>query len=172
MEFRIERRGEMVLTGLTMRANCEGGANSREIPAFWGECHAKGHVETLGRAMNRDSAMAIMGVCVNDFDEATGTFTYMVGIERPRDEKARKALPAGCREIRVAAGTWAVFPSHGPLPGAIQEVWKRIYAEWFPTSGYEHADRPDLEVYPKGNTSDADYYCEVWLPVRKAAASA
>ncbi len=168
MEFRIERRGEMVLAGLAFRASTDGGANLREIPAFWEECHRKGHVEALGRAMNRDSTMAIMGVCVNDYDEATRSFTYLVGIERPREARARKALPPGCREIPVAAGTWAVFPSRGPLPGAIQEVWKRIYSEWFPTSGYEHADRPDLEVYPTGNTSAADYICEVWLPVRKA----
>jgi AraC family transcriptional regulator len=172
MEFRIERRGEMVLTGLTMRASTEGGANFRDIPAFWEQCHKKGHVEALGRAMNRDSTMAIMGVCMNDFDEATKAFTYLVGIERPRDEGARNALPPGCAEIPVPGGTWAVFPSHGPLPGAIQEVWKRIYSEWFPTSGYEHAERPDLEVYPTGNTSATDYYCEVWLPVRKAGSSA
>ncbi len=169
MEFRIERRDEMVLTGLAMRANCEGGANFRDIPKFWDECHARGHVGALARAANSDSRMAVMGVCVNDFDEATKSFTYMVAIERPRQAKARKGLPPGCREIRVASGTWAVFPSRGPLPGAIQEVSKRIYSEWFPTSGYEHADRADLEVYLEGNTSDPGYTCEVWIPVKKAA---
>jgi AraC family transcriptional regulator len=122
-------------------------------------------VEALARAVNEDSRMAVMGVCLNDFDEATKAFTYMVAIERPADEGARKALPAGCREVPVAAGTWAVFPSRGPLPGAIQEVTRRIHSEWLPTSGYRHADAPDLEVYPKGDTSDADYYCEIWLPV-------
>lgn len=108
-----------------------------------------------------------MGICVNDFDEKTNMFTYLVGIERPADAAARKTLPKGCVDVAVPAGTWAVFSSRGPLPGAIQDVWKRVYTEWFPASGYEHADSPDLEVYSMGDTRAADYYCEVWLPVRK-----
>ena len=170
MELRIEKRGEMVITGLAIRVSCENGANQRDIPAFWQECHKKGTVGALLRAKPEDAKMGVMGVCVNDFDDRTKTFTYLVAIERPTDDKARKALPRGCTELKVPPGTWAVFPSRGPLPAAIQTVWKRIYSEWFPTSGYEHADSPDLEVYGMGDTQAADYYCEVWLPVTKAGA--
>jgi len=85
------------------------------------------------------------------------------------DGAQERVAPAdGYTDLTIAAGTWAVFASRGPMPGAIQEVWKRIYSEWFPSPGYEHADRPDLEVYPEGDSLSADYYCEVWLPVRKA----
>jgi AraC family transcriptional regulator len=168
MEFRIEKRDEFAVTGLTIRASTENGANLREIPAFWDECHSKGHVKALERAMPKNARLGVMGICVNDFDDKTSTFTYLIGIERPTDAQARKALPRGCADVAVPAGTWAVFGSRGPLPGAIQDVWKRIYSEWFPTSGYEHADSPDLEVYGMGDTRAADYYCEVWLPVRKA----
>jgi AraC family transcriptional regulator len=168
MEFRIEKRNEFAVTGLTIRASTENGANLREIPAFWDDCNSKGHVKAFERAMPRDAKLGVMGVCVNDFDAKTNTFTYLVGIERPADAQARKALPRGCAEFVVPAGTWAVFSSRGPLPGAIQDVWKRIYSEWFPSSGYEHADSPDLEVYGMGDIQAADYYCEVWLPVRKA----
>jgi AraC family transcriptional regulator len=168
MEFRIEKRDEFAVTGLTIRSSTENGANLREIPAFWDECHRKGHVKAFENTMPKDAKMGIMGVCVNDFDAKTNLFTYLVGIEPPADPAARKALPKGCAELTVPAGTWAVFGSRGPMPGAIQEVWKRIYSEWFPASGYEHADSPDLEVYSMGDIRAADYYCEVWLPVRKA----
>ena len=168
MELRIEKRPAMAVTGLSRRMSCNDGANFREIPAFWGECHKAGHVESLARAMPAQSKMAIMGICVNDFDEKKQTFTYLIGIERPATDTARKALPAGCVDLQVPDGTWAVFSSRGALPDAIQGVWKRIYSEWFPASGYEHADRPDLEVYPAGDTGAADYYCEVWVPVKKA----
>jgi AraC family transcriptional regulator len=168
MELRIEKRREMTLTGLPLRVSCEGGANMREIPAFWSECRARGHVEALARAIPRGSTLSVMGVCVNDLDEKSKTFTYLVAIERPTDPQTRRGLPAGCVDVAVPAATWAVFASRGPLPGAIQGVWKRIYAEWFPTSGYEHADAPDLEVYPMGDTRATDYTCEIWLPVRKA----
>jgi len=168
MEFRIEKRDEFAVTGLTIRASTENGANLREIPAFWDTCISKGHVETLAGATAKHSRMGVMGICVNDFDDTTNKFTYLIGIKRPADAAVRKTLPRGCADVTVPAGTWAVFGSRGPLPGAIQDVWKRIYSEWFPASGYEHADSPDLEVYGMGDTRAADYYCEVWLPVRKA----
>ena len=167
MEFRIEKRDRFEVTGLTVRASTENGANLREIPAFWDRCTAEGHVKSLERAMPANARMGVMGMCVNDFDEKTNQFTYLIGIERPAEAAARKALPRGCVDVTVPAGTWAVFSSRGPLPGAIQEVWKRVFTEWFPASGYEHADSPDLEVYSMGDTRAPDYYCEVWLPVRK-----
>lgn len=37
--------------------------------------------------------------------------------------------------------------------------------EWLPSSGYEYADAPDIEVYFEGNQQAEDYQCEVWLPV-------
>jgi AraC family transcriptional regulator len=68
-------------------------------------------------------------------------------------------------EKEIPASTWAVFESIGPMPGAIQKVWKRIFSEWFPATGYEHADAPELEVYLPGDPSDSNYKCEVWIPI-------
>ncbi len=47
---------------------------------------------------------------------------------------------------------------------AIQELERRVVTEWLPTSGYEYAEGPDVEVY-------LDPECtrfEVWIPVAKA----
>jgi AraC family transcriptional regulator len=71
--------------------------------------------------------------------------------------------------MTAKAGTWAIFESRGPLPKSIQNTIKRIYGDWFPTSGYEHAGGPELEVYSMGDTGSADYYSEVWIPVKKGA---
>jgi len=47
----------------------------------------------------------------------------------------------------------------------IQGVWKRIFPEWFPTSGYEHAGGPELEL--TYTISDSKFYSEIWIPVVK-----
>ena len=55
-------------------------------------------------------------------------------------------------------------PRHGGGPAAIQALERRVVAEWLPTSGYEYAEGPDVEVY-------LDPECtkfEVWIPVVKA----
>jgi AraC family transcriptional regulator len=97
--------------------------------------------------MPKDTKFGIMGICMNDFDEKTKTFSYVVGIERP-DEAGRAALPSGCVEFVVPAATWAVFPAHGPMPNAIQDVWKRIYAEWYPRPAMSTRAVPNWRCTP------------------------
>lgn len=164
MEFRIENLEAFSLTGLQRRVGMADGENLVAVPAFWKEAHASGAVAALGRAMPPGSRFEIAGVCLPDADAASGSFSYLIAVETPGD---RAGLPAGCVDLAVPAATWAIFPSRGPMPTAIQEVWRRVFAEWLPTSGYERAIGPDLEVYPEGDTSSADYRCEVWMPVRK-----
>ncbi len=57
--------------------------------------------------------------------------------------------PEGFSLRTIPASTWAIFTSVGPLPGAIQSVFGRIFQEWFPATGYKHAEAPVLEVYPR-----------------------
>lgn len=51
------------------------------------------------------------------------------------------------------------------MPHAIQQVWERIFSEWFPTVGFEHAGGPEPEVYLEGDAASEDYRCEIWVPV-------
>lgn len=47
----------------------------------------------------------------------------------------------------------------------MQKVWKQIFSEWFPSSGYKHAGTPALEVYSDEDPSSLDLYLEIWIPV-------
>ncbi|ACV62762.1 transcriptional regulator, AraC family [Desulfofarcimen acetoxidans DSM 771] len=69
--------------------------------------------------------------------------------------------------LHVAASTWAVFKVIGTFPDAIQDTWAKIYAEWFPTSGYELTGGPELLWNETPDTSKPDYKSEIWIPVRK-----
>ncbi|WP_338056064.1 GyrI-like domain-containing protein [Thermanaerosceptrum fracticalcis] len=42
-----------------------------------------------------------------------------------------------------------------------------MVTEWLPTSGYEYADAPDIEVYTDGDQQSPTYRSEVWLPIVK-----
>jgi AraC family transcriptional regulator len=53
------------------------------------------------------------------------------------------------------------------MPHAIVNVLSRIYQEWFPSTGFEQANAPVLEVYLPGDISAEDYKCEVWIPIVK-----
>ena len=70
-------------------------------------------------------------------------------------------------EYTVPGCMWAVFPGAG-TGRSIQELERRIVTEWLPTSGYEFAEGPDVEVYFNPDPQDTAY--EVWIPVRKKRA--
>lgn len=69
--------------------------------------------------------------------------------------------------LPVEASTWAVFKVVGTFPHTVQKTWANIYAEWFPTSGYELTKGPELLWNESPDMSKPDYKSEIWIPVRK-----
>ena len=73
----------------------------------------------------------------------------------------------GFDTLEVTTHTWAVFESIGPFPETLQNVWGRIYSEWFPSSGYESVDGPEILWNESKDTSNPKYRSEIWIPVKK-----
>ncbi|MER5374796.1 AraC family transcriptional regulator [Streptomyces sp. NPDC002553] len=72
------------------------------------------------------------------------------------------ATPEGTIALAVPAGTWAVFTTSGPVPQAIQELWRDVFTEWFPSNPYRTRTGPEiLRTHLSQNKADA----ELWLPV-------
>jgi AraC family transcriptional regulator len=78
-----------------------------------------------------------------------------------------KCAPKGYDILQVEASTWAVFSVVGVFPDALQETWGKIFAEWFPTSGYELTGGPEMLWNESPDTSKADFRSEIWVPIRK-----
>lgn len=76
-------------------------------------------------------------------------------------------VPERWEVLSVPAGAWAVFTAIGPFPKALQDVWAQIYAEWFPTSGYQLTGGPELLWNESKDTSNPHYKSEIWIPVSK-----
>lgn len=165
MEYRIETKPAFQLTGMPLRSTTRDGQNFREVPAFWDRCMQDGSFAKLVALVPEGTAIGVAGVSA-EFDLEKGEFTYFIAIETPAD---RSALPVGARDLAVPAATWGIFEARGPLPGSVQEVMKRIYSEWFPSAAWEATEGPELEIYPPGDTQDANYLSEIWIPLQKAA---
>lgn len=78
-----------------------------------------------------------------------------------------RPVPDGYESLFVEASTWVVFKVVGVFPDALQETWAKIYAEWFPTSGYELTGGPEILWNESPDTTKTDYKSEIWIPVRK-----
>lgn len=160
MDYRIEEKVAFGIAGACLRTTCEDGQNSREIPAFWGQSHADGTVERLEKLTD---SPAILGVCLHQ-NPAASEFDYMIACIADDESRAKEQ---GFEVRGVPAATWAIFNVVGPMPGAIQEAFNRIFSEWFPATCYEHSGGPEIELYHPGDTCAADYRSEIWIPISK-----
>lgn len=158
MEYKIIEKEQFKIIGKSIRVSSDQGENFKKIPEFWEECYSDGTCKKLFEQMG---SLGVMGVCM-EADQEQDEFTYMIAIEKPETD-----LVGDFDEKDIPASNWAVFESIGPMPDALQDVWKRIYSEWFPSTGYEHAGTPELEIYYPGDPSDSDYKSEVWIPIKK-----
>ncbi|MEU7039991.1 AraC family transcriptional regulator [Streptomyces varsoviensis] len=74
--------------------------------------------------------------------------------------------PPGTTALAVPAGAWAVFTTSGPAPRAIQELWRDVFTEWFPSNPYRTRPGPEiLRTGPSPGKPDSDLHAELWLPV-------
>lgn len=158
MDYSIIEKEGFEIAGAARKISTRDGVNFAEVPAFWRESYSDG---TCEKVCSVSGGGNIYGVCL-DFAENGSDFTYMIAADAPKGE-----LPQGFVRRKVPAATWAVFTATGPLPGSVQDVTKRIFSEWFPATGYEHDDAPELEVYLPGDNSSPDYRCEIWIPIKK-----
>lgn len=93
--------------------------------------------------------------------EEKGELDHYIGVATSRDELT------DFDELKIEASTWAVFDSIGSFPKTLQNVWGRIYSEWFPSSGYEAVEGPEILWNESKDTENPKYKSEIWIPVRK-----
>lgn len=158
MNYKIIEKESFTVVGKQTRITMVDGENFKQIPKFWGDCINDGSYEWI---CSKAGKLGVLGVC-KDFGEYKDEFNYMIGVEKIKD-----TLPKGYISATIPAATWAIFESVGPLPEAIQDLTRRIFSEWMPSTGYQHDCAPELEVYPAGDIHSPDYRCEIWIPIKK-----
>lgn len=151
MNYRIETHLAMDFIGISKSMSNK--EHITEIPKFWAEFMTYEGAEEI---VNHINDMGLLGICYNSGDG----FDYLIGVQKDKE------LMGTFDEVHVPKSLWAIFESRGPLPNAIQKVWKMIDTEFFPNDLYNRAALPELEVYVDGDTSSEDYYCEVWIPIQ------
>lgn len=149
MEYRIEEREAFRAVGFAMREPMTLEDCFEKVPGFWAQ--VSGEIPRLAALMDGSGPLGILGVSACDGGRFSGYYIAAA---------TRAPAPEDMETYTVPAATWAVFPCHGPIPQAMQDLQRRIISEWLPSSGYEYAEAPDIEVYSADN-----YHNEVWLPI-------
>ncbi|MFJ3224769.1 helix-turn-helix domain-containing protein [Streptomyces sp. NPDC086783] len=160
MRYRVVDRPDFSVVGLKARVPLvHSGPNQAIIDFVRGI--DPGTLERL-KGMSDQEPRGVVAVC-DDLDpsRAEGTeLDYYQGVI------TSAAAPEGTVTLPVAAGTWAVFNVSGPVPEAIQNLWRDVFTEWFPSNPYRSRPGPEIlrtSLSPDGTEADA----ELWLPVER-----
>lgn len=154
MNYRIEQKKAFRIVGIKLQTTMENGESYQSIPAFWSKLMQNGGPNDILSLMNKEP-IGLLGVSDYEPDFSTGTFDYYIACST--DNQVLEDMS----EFEIPACTWAIFPCENGEVNAIQKLQQRIVTEWLPTSGFEFAKAPDIEVY--GANGEID----IWLPIVK-----
>ena len=153
MNYRIETKEAFRIAGVSALMDKEMENNFAVVPQMWQSAVENGTLQELSKIMN-GTPTGLLGVSVcNDQED----WKYFIAV-------ASKNGGDMFENYMVPASTWAIFPGTGTNQ-SVQELERRIFTEWFPTSGYEYGNAPDIEVYINPDPQNTIF--EVWVPVKK-----
>ena len=156
MKYRITQREAFQVFGVYTDISTDMEKAFEQVPQFFKKCDedlVPDEINALlGRFHDNYTISAI-------YDHAETTFKYMLCNYLPKGI----TVPEKFTLLNVPASTWIVFD----VPECeMQAMWRRIWSEWFPTSGYESVEGVQFEMY-YGLASHQNGFGEIWIPVTR-----
>ena len=149
LNYRIESKDVIRVAALFRKFNLD---NKNKIPKYWNEMKEKGVLDNISDNYTKN----LLGICIgtqNVFD-----YQYGIGIEIEDTEDIETNL--GMKVVEIPKCSWVVFRCEGQDEKDINELWTRIYKEFFITSSYKQCLDIDFELYDDKDT-------EIWIPISK-----
>lgn len=163
MNYRIEEKEAFRIVGIKKRVPIIFSGVNQEIATMWESLDD----ETINKlkSLSNVTPLGLISASTNFSEgrmEEKGELDHYIGV----------ATTKGCQnnlvQLEVPASTWAIFEAIGPFPDTLQDVWGRIYSEWFPSSNYEQIEGPEILWNEHKNVTSRTFKSEIWIPVLKS----
>jgi AraC family transcriptional regulator len=162
MNYRIEEKEAFRIIGIKKRVPIIFNGVNPEIASMWKSLDEK----TINELKNLSNVepLGLLSASANFSEgrlEEKGELDHYIGAATTRE------CPDNLTQLKVDASTWAVFEAVGPFPETLQNVWGRIYSEWFPSSHYEQREGPEILWNENKDITSPTFRSEIWIPVMK-----
>ena len=162
MNYRIEEKEAFHIIGIKKRVPIIFNGVNPEIASMWKSLDEK----TINELKNLSNVepLGLLSASANFSEgrlEEKGELDHYIGAATTRE------CPENLTQLKVDASTWAVFEAVGPFPETLQNVWGRIYSEWFPSSNYEQREGPEILWNENKDITSPTFKSEIWIPVMK-----
>ncbi|MHB8033998.1 AraC family transcriptional regulator [Clostridium botulinum] len=162
MNYRIEEKEAFRIIGIKKRVPIIFNGVNPEIAAMW-ESLTFETINKLKKLSNIEP-MGLISTSVNFSEgrmEEKGELDHYIGVA------TTKECPDNLSQLEVSPTRWAVFEAVGPFPDTVQNVWGRIYSEWFPSSNYEQTKGPEILWNENKDVTSPNFKSEIWIPIIK-----
>jgi AraC family transcriptional regulator len=162
MKYRIEEKEAFRIVGIGKRVPIIFHGVNPHIASMWQSLTAE-KIAKL-KELSNEEPLGIISASTNFSEgrmEEKGELDHYIGVATNME------CPDNFDVLEVKASTWAVFEAVGKFPDALQEVWGRIYSEWFPSSNYQQTEGPEILWNQDKDTTIPNYKSEIWIPVSK-----
>lgn len=162
MNYRIVEKEAFSIVGIKKRVPIIFSGVNPEIAAMWKSLNEEMIRQLKG--LSNIEPKGIISASVNFSEgrmEEKGELDHFIGVATTME------CPVDLTQLEVLASTWAVFEAVGPFPDTLQNIWGRIYSEWFPSSNYEQAEGPEILWNENKDVSSPTFRSEIWIPVIK-----
>lgn len=150
LSFRLEKKEAFRILGITGPLSRELEENFKSVPEMWNGALADGVLNRLALLMDGQPA-GLLGISLHH----EKNWKYFIAVSSSQVVKDMEYY-------QFPPALWAVFSGKG-TNRTLQDLERRVITEWLPSSGFDCADIPDIEVYLKADPEDCIY--EYWLPV-------
>ena len=152
LNYRIEDKDNFIVAAVFRNFNLD---KKNEIPEFWKEVKKDGTLQKLSDNYTKNT----LGICIG----TQNVFEYQYGIGREIEESEDiDGIKSELRMkvVEIPKCSWVVFKCEGQDEKDINELWTRIYKEFFITTTYKQCMDIDFELYDDKDT-------EIWIPISK-----
>ncbi|NHN29085.1 AraC family transcriptional regulator [Paenibacillus agricola] len=162
MNYRIEEKAAFGIVGIKKRVPIIFHGVNPGIAAMWKQLSMETITEL--KQLSNVEPLGLLSASTNFSErrmEEQGELDHYIGVA------TTKPCPDHLIQLEVKASAWAVFESVGPFPDTLQNIWGRIYSEWFPASSYEQIEGPELLWNADKDVTSPTFKSEIWIPVAK-----
>ena len=152
LNYRIEDKDNFIVAAVFRNFNLD---KKNEIPEFWKEVKEDGTLQKISDNYTKNT----LGICIG----TQNVFEYQYGIGREIEESEDiDGIKSELRMkvVEIPKCSWVVFKCEGQDEKDINELWTRIYKEFFITTTYKQCMDIDFELYDDKDT-------EIWIPISK-----
>ncbi|MEK9520221.1 effector binding domain-containing protein [Streptomyces venezuelae] len=162
MRYRVVEKKDLRVVGRKARVPL---VHEGENPAIAAHIRSLGQetIERLGRLSDQEPRGVVSAVVhLGESREEGVELDYWHAVVSDAE------VPAEFEVLDVPAGSWAVFENEGPLPQAVQHLWRDIFTQWFPSNPYAIRPGPEImSISPSEDWSTAR--AALWIPVEHTA---